>query len=355
MIEQPFFTIVMPAYNVGNVLGRAVNSLLQQTYTKFEVIIVNDGSQDNTKDIAEQFVQQDARINLINLSCNQGPADARNEGISRAKGAYLTFLDADDFIDINTLAIYAKYIEWHNPDLIKVGLIEEYYNEDASLVHSKECRYQSLFERGQENIAKYVVELETIPLFGYSWNSVYKTQIIRDNCLLFDPCNVLQEDFMFNLQYYKLINSIQIIDFMPCHYIKDTVSGSLSDKFVKEYWTIYSNKITTLCDYYRAVIPQDALSWSKTKELYVRYVFSALVRFLDTRHGKTDAELAGWLVALSQTRTFVDLAPYPSTGRFVIRRMSSYLFGKNIAKCITIAKIIKHIKGRYYTAFLKIK
>jgi glycosyltransferase involved in cell wall biosynthesis len=107
MIENkdPLITVIVPIYNVENYLNRCLQSIVDQTYLNLEIILVNDGSTDSSKSIANKWAKKDQRIRLINQK-NQGLSAARNKGIQEAKGEYLTFIDSDDFITTD----YVSYL-----------------------------------------------------------------------------------------------------------------------------------------------------------------------------------------------------------------------------------------------------
>lgn len=91
-----FVTIIMPAYNAGNTISKSIQSVLDQTYQHFELIVVNDCSSDNTKEIIEEFIESDDRIKFIDMIVNEGVASARNIGLDHATGDFVAFLDSDD-------------------------------------------------------------------------------------------------------------------------------------------------------------------------------------------------------------------------------------------------------------------
>ena len=95
--QRPIFSVIMPAYNAETTIARATTSVLSQTEPRFELIIINDGSSDNTQAIIDKLTKQDGRIVAITLCHNLGVATARNHGITRASGRYIAFLDADDY------------------------------------------------------------------------------------------------------------------------------------------------------------------------------------------------------------------------------------------------------------------
>lgn len=96
-IEEELCSVIMPAYNSGKYIAEAIESVIKQRYTNWELLIVNDCSTDNTEEIIRTYQKQDKRIKLISLKKNQGVANARNTAIKNAKGRYIAFLDADDY------------------------------------------------------------------------------------------------------------------------------------------------------------------------------------------------------------------------------------------------------------------
>lgn len=117
---QPLFSIIIPSYNRGHILPQAITSVLNQTYSNWELIIVDDGSTDNTSIVMNDFI--DARINYLKKE-NGGVCSARNHGINFSNGEYVVFLDSDDFVSENWLKhFYEKIIIDSNPDIICSGL-----------------------------------------------------------------------------------------------------------------------------------------------------------------------------------------------------------------------------------------
>lgn len=109
-------SIIVPIYNVEEYLSKCIESLLNQTYRNIEILLVNDGSTDNCKNICEQFEEKDSRIKLINKK-NGGLSDARNAGLKVAKGEYVTFVDSDDYIENNYIEVLYNLIKKYNAEI----------------------------------------------------------------------------------------------------------------------------------------------------------------------------------------------------------------------------------------------
>lgn len=120
---NPTFTVVMPAYNAAAYLSQTIESVLSQTFTDFELIIIDDGSKDNTPAIADNYQEKDKRVKVLPQS-NQGVSATRNKGINHSKSKYIAFIDADDKWLPNNLSCHLKHLE-ENPDLgVSYGKVE---------------------------------------------------------------------------------------------------------------------------------------------------------------------------------------------------------------------------------------
>ena len=115
---KPYISIIMPAYNADRFLCCALESLLVQSFTDFEIILLNDGSKDNTVKIATEYAKHDSRIVFIDKS-NEGVAITRNKGIDMARGEYIFFVDADDIIFPDSLKSIVNALKNRQPDLLR--------------------------------------------------------------------------------------------------------------------------------------------------------------------------------------------------------------------------------------------
>ncbi len=131
-MAQKLISIVIPVYKVEKELSRCLNSILNQTYEKLEIILVDDGSPDNSGRLCDEFASKDNRIKVFHIE-NGGAARARNIGLAVATGEYIGFVDSDDYIDTNMYEIMINAIEENGADISAVGIIRE---DEASGSHS---------------------------------------------------------------------------------------------------------------------------------------------------------------------------------------------------------------------------
>ena len=118
---KPLISVIVPVYNVEQYLKKCLDSVISQTYTNLEIILVDDGSTDNSLSICREFEKLDARVRVFSQN-NRGPGSARNTGLNHAKGIYIAFVDSDDYLDKNIYKNLEKYID-EKIELIKFKML----------------------------------------------------------------------------------------------------------------------------------------------------------------------------------------------------------------------------------------
>jgi glycosyltransferase involved in cell wall biosynthesis len=215
MLNDPVLSIIVPVYNSEKTLTQCLDSIISQTLTNFECILVDDGSTDKSPAICNEYVQKDSRIQVLHKP-NEGASAARNDGIKAACGEYIAFVDSDDYI---------------LPDMYRL-LLEEIENEKKELVccgytHRNKVYLPPPFFYGAST-AQAVYHLEHSELFGLIWNKLYLVKIIKTHNISFHAGQYFGEDMFFNLQYFGLINSFCLVD--KALYVYCENSQSISKK-----------------------------------------------------------------------------------------------------------------------------
>lgn len=189
---RPLITVIVPIYNCENYIDKCIRSILNQTYTNIELILVNDGSTDSSLNICYQYAQSDQRIQIIDKK-NEGPAAARNTGISRAAGEYISFVDSDDYVDTFYLEYLFSLMENYEADITSCGFVEE--NQDLTKRYPIE-----LFERECFNFSEEYSSHTHLPFV--CWHMLFNTKLLKQNCILFDETIYVMEDFLFNIHSF---------------------------------------------------------------------------------------------------------------------------------------------------------
>ncbi|HDT8050800.1 TPA: glycosyltransferase, partial [Enterococcus faecalis] len=168
---MPKISIIVPVYNVEKYLEKCVRSILAQTFTDFELILVDDGSPDSSGAMCDQFAEQDQRVKVIHKE-NGGLSDARNAGIEIATGEYLGFVDSDDYIADDMYETLYNQIVTYEAELATVGMIDVYENRESRLTDKKEIKILS------QNEAIQAV-LDSTDVYAYAVNKLYKKELFN--------------------------------------------------------------------------------------------------------------------------------------------------------------------------------
>lgn len=202
-----FFSIVVPIYNVEQYLSECLNSILSQTFTDFELILVDDGSKDNSPLICDEYAQKDERIKVIHKQ-NGGLSDARNVGTNEAKGSYIVYLDSDDYYCDNDFLtkLYQKASET-DADVIAYKF-KKYFEDRNEFV---ECTFNCPDFDKIESLAERIDYLVKQDAFYCSaWSKSFKRIIVSENNIEFEK-GLLGEDQEW---YYHLLLKTSSIEFL---------------------------------------------------------------------------------------------------------------------------------------------
>ena len=215
-MNSDLISIIVPCYNVEKYLKQCVDSIIKQSYKNIEIILVDDGSIDSTPEICENLAKADSRIKVIHKE-NGGVSIARNIGIENATGKYITFLDSDDWIECETLKTAYDKMTSCDTDLVVWGYVADFVDENGHKTHSHDFKISGVCENGN---AEILTQKHALGLSGYVWNKLYKTEIIKNNNILFEQDISFFEDLVFNSTYFCKCKSISFIDFIGNHYMQ---------------------------------------------------------------------------------------------------------------------------------------
>lgn len=237
---QPLVSIIVPIYNVENYLSRCVDSLRAQTLTEIEIILVNDGSTDNSGQLVDHYGKIDTRIKVIHQE-NGGLSSARNTGMQIVSGKYIGFVDSDDWVEPEMYEKLYTTAKMDDSDIVLCAsqTVINGKVDQRVLPHQKTGVYTK-----EEIIDEFV-----LPVMGlrslYSgqknlmvvavWIHIYKTDIIQTNRVTFlSEREILNEDYLFNLQAYLNAKTISVIHDVCYNY--ELRMESLSRNYRKNMW-----------------------------------------------------------------------------------------------------------------------
>jgi glycosyltransferase involved in cell wall biosynthesis len=240
MLLFPKVSIVVPVYMVERYLKRCINSILNQTYTNFELILVDDGSPDSCGEICEGYKEKDSRIRVFHQE-NKGVSRARNYGINEATGDYVCFIDSDDWVQGSYLADFF-YNGNYNADVYLQGYINKYpdekLNNQINFIKNEYYTVQSLKEG---YIYSERNNISNSPCF-----KLFKRDIIKENNIEFDPTICYGEDHLFVLNYFLHIKNMSVSNQAGYYYVHRG-NDSLTNKYIShDKLFYYAEKIAVI-------------------------------------------------------------------------------------------------------------
>ena len=210
-------SIIVPVYNVEKYLDRCIQSLISQSYKNIEIILVNDGSLDNSGAICDKYSKDDNRIISIHKK-NGGVSSARNTGIKNSRGEFIAFCDSDDWVDKDIYVELVKLINKNNSDLACC----EFFDLEKVDINNDETYLENTIDR---NYALKLI-LDDDKIGGYLWNKLFRrSTIFNSNLLTLDTKIHVLEDEIFVLEYIKKCEKIAITKKQLYHYEKNENSA----------------------------------------------------------------------------------------------------------------------------------
>lgn len=257
---MPKVSVIVPVYNVGKYIDKCLKSLVEQTLNDIEIIIVNDGSTDNSKKIIDNYIERYPEKIVYLEKKNGGLSDARNYGIPYAKGEYIAFLDSDDYVELDMYEKMYETAKKENSDMVECDFYWEYPNKtkkDIGVIYS-----------GQHEM------LENVRVVA--WNKLIKREIVEISKIQF-PKGYRYEDVEFTYKLIPYLNKVSFVKEPLIHYIQrpDSISNSQNER-TKEIFAVLEHVL----DFYK-----EKNVYEKYKEeleyTYTRYLLcSSLLRMV---------------------------------------------------------------------------
>lgn len=218
-------SVIVPCYNAEKTVERCVRSLVNQTYLPSEIILIDDGSTDNTREVLGNLLAEfgDGILKVVH-QVNQGVSKTRNRGIFLAQGQYISFVDADDFVEAYFFeALISPFLSKASLSLSVIGV------EKSEYLGKKKIVKQQIIDRD----AYFLRVFEDADVKGYPCNKLYRKEILESHQIYFDSQLTLLEDLEFNLRYAQYVESVSISNKKAYHYIIEGNSSTMTSG-----WTV---------------------------------------------------------------------------------------------------------------------
>lgn len=268
-------SVVVPVYNAGNKLKKCIKSILNQTFKEFELILINDGSTDNSLSICNNYANIDKRVRVINKQ-NEGCIETRRRGIQESNADYIMFVDADDWIDKKTLELLYEDSINNNSDIVvckKYKAISNFIKKDVNGNLDIYLNKHSIYEGEDINniLTKSFLFAGCFPC--EMWGKLYKKELLIDSGKYLDKIKFFGEDLYLNIEVFSKSKKVSILDeklyyyrmgggiskYMP-YYFDDIINGyKVKRKIARELYecnieNVFINISSNLLDLYKSFL-----------------------------------------------------------------------------------------------------
>lgn len=349
--KQPFFSIVMAVYGVEKFINEALNDIKRQTCKDWELILVDDCTQDKSIQIAESFAREDPRISIVHHEKNMGLSAARNTGIKNARGKYVWFPDPDDTYEENLLEKAKSMFEHNNLiPIIMFGHSEEWYKKNGKFSHSKQIYEPDDQILTTDSIRRSILEFEQNTQYGYAWNKIYSLKYLKLNKLTFKNIAYV-EDIEFNIRAFQDLTLLGILGGSYYHYAKRP-SNSLTGKYNARFFELHLFRIKLLYN--------QLLSWGNlylTKEtlsilgvFLCRYIIATLRMNCFSNAKMSHNDRINWCINLFNDEFITTLVSTINTSRLniILKLCINAIKLQNIRVLLVIGRITYLVESYFY-------
>ena len=203
-MREGYVSIIVPVYQSAEYLRRCVQSIMEQTYKKLQILLIDDGSTDESGSICDELALKDSRIEVYRIE-NRGVSDTRNFGLAKVRGEYVQFVDADDKLSKHMVRRLVSIISNQNTDMVVCNYIKQF---ERMYVPNMMMEIPGKYEA-----TKYLLNTLKDPghhYYGVVWNKLYRAEIIKNNNIKFDTDITLGEDFVFNIKYWQKCKTVYV-------------------------------------------------------------------------------------------------------------------------------------------------
>lgn len=241
MMNNDLISVVVAVYNAETFLNRCVDSIINQTYTNLEIILVNDGSKDSSLLLCNEYKQTDGRVTVIDKE-NGGLTSARKAGFEKSRGKYIAFIDSDDYINRRYIEELYKSITENKSDIAICSYYLENENgiSEKTLVHNKRVYSREDFPHSLILPGIYSLDTDKTKIPNFLWIRLFNREIITEDCFVSER-EVYTEDLFFNIGAYKNCSKVSVVD--KCLYYYCFNSGSLTHIYRKNRYLMEHTRL----------------------------------------------------------------------------------------------------------------
>ncbi len=336
-------SVIIPVYNAENSLDKCIRSILVQTYTNIEIIIINDGSTDTSGRICDQYAKSDDRITVIHQK-NSGVSVSRNRGLGVSKGYYIQFIDADDYIENNMVEKLVCAIQ-NDADLVISGYRYIYKKAKAVNIVERNPR-TGMYDRNE-----FLLDFGKLYSGGFTnsvCNKMYISRIIKKENISFPEEVSMGEDLIFNLGYFGHCTKVTIIDNLLYNYVKNGNPHSLTAKYKEN---LFENQKMLYLKVKSFLSCNDLYNQANKKAIGIVYtngIISSLNNIFHLNCTLTPKERMETIKQITSDSSVVENIEYFRLGSIQMRIIGYFIYGGYFNTIYHLLKI-KHFLRNNYT------
>ena len=293
-MKAPLISVIMPIYGVEKYLANAVKSILAQTYTNFELILVDDKSPDRCPEMCDELALQDNRIKVIHKPVNEGLGFARNTGLAAAKGEYVFFIDSDDYSEPELLEKALSATD-ENTEMVIFGINRVHENKDGSVKKIEKLCPQKTESRSSKETADIFVMLNRAKVFPFAWNKLYKKSFLDECAKPFEKTKLI-EDFLYNIELFSKASFIKVIP-DTLHNYRKPAHETLVSAYAPEFFELCKRKYSLEREFLKKVGGETEENLQLVYFSYVKHMISV---FLKNRSEKAGLSIKEQIVKIKE-------------------------------------------------------
>lgn len=334
-------TIIIPVFNAEKRLEHAIKSVLKQSYKNIELVLVNDGSTDDSLHICLKYAKLDSRIKIISQN-NSGVSSARNRGLKESAGDFVMFLDSDDTIDSETISELLPYLYNDESDIAIFGMSFDYYKGDI-FKYNKELSFKENMSVSSNEIKKYFFQMYDANYLSSACNKLFNSRIIKENRITFEESMAILEDFKFVLDFMENSKNITLISNVYYHYYNNVSSSKLGRRPDIDYMRNFKILDYKLRQFAKKIDLEDEYSCGKINGMIFRYYITAIEKlFIEDKKYKYKYEQLKQFM-LDKDLNYAIKKANPSNIKLKIIR---YLFKTKSTKTLGFIFLINSIRKK---------
>lgn len=341
-------SVIIPAYNCASVIEDTINSLFAQTFSNFEVIIVDDGSNDGTINIIDEYAAKYEPIKVFK-SKNKGPANARNIGLKHAIGEYVYFMDADDIIHEDMFKDMYLIAKEHSLDAVACG----YSMWDISTDIKKEFLYHDFIALSKEDFRAEVTGLIVGHLMNVAWNKLFRTSLIKNNQITF-PHFFSGEDRLFNIATMPYIKSFAFIN-KPYYQYIIRGQNSLASKYLENRFEAVLTCHNNLVSAYDKMEINTKTNYKFLNIIFIKGIISCLVQLSHKSCSLSFRNKMQYINDILDNEKVIEACKFKDKSNMYLKIISFNLKHKNAFVLYIISKLVFLVQSKWNKLYLNIK